>query len=149
MNLSIHRLCSCALVRPAFCRSTLRVGVDDLKSPTPVFPPKAGLPHRRCLLLVVDIHVLGVDDTFVLFRLRSACCTWGRVRRTTLRSSSSRLIHRLRQLVAGLREPLVRGLEILRRRRAFEGLFGIGQGRLDVSFVGSSYFFAALLQHLF
>ena len=48
-------------------------GRRDVAHPV-FFRTKAGLPHRRCLLLVVDVHVLGVDDTFVLLRLAAGAC---------------------------------------------------------------------------
>src|SRR5580700_10585553 len=91
-----------------------------------VFPPKAALPGRPGLLLVLNVHVLGVDDfAFLLLPAGPRAIS---LRRWLTRSTRCRrwrrvgFVHRLGQLVACLGQLLVRRLHLLRRRRTFQRL---------------------------
>src|ERR1035438_2874258 len=108
-----------------------------------VLPPSGGAAALRCLLLLFDVYVLGVDYAFVFLGFG-----WGGIR-TGRWAGSGRVgfVEDLGQLVAGVGQLLVRGLEFSRCWRAFEHLLGLGQGRLDLGLVGSLHLLAAVFQH--
>src|ERR1019366_7585424 len=58
------------------------------------------------------------------------------------------LVKDLGQFVAGVGQLLVRGLQLSRRRCAFERLLGLGQCGFDLGLVGSLHLFAGIFQHL-
>src|SRR3954454_20329307 len=107
------------------------------------------------LLLVFNVHVLGVNNAFVLL-LPRAVRTWlsaGSRRwacaRTRLRSACrlSGLVHLLRQLVRGGGQGLARPVH-LRLVIGLERLLGVGQSVFDVAAFGAGDLVTVLLQHL-
>src|SRR5215472_13523743 len=89
---------------------------------------------KRGLFLLVDVHVLSVDHTFVFLLL--ACARLGsRVWSAGGRALRlDRLVHGLRQRVRSLGEPLARRVHNA-GVGALHGFLGIGQRRLHIAFV--------------
>src|SRR5690348_14474486 len=113
----------------------------------------ASLPSSK-LVLRLDVDVFGVDHAFVLLGFlpgRRTGVGGGAAagEATTLRSSTglSRFVHRLRQLVRSLREPLARRIHGA-RIGSFQCLFGIGQCRLYIGALAARDLVSVLLQHL-
>ena len=78
------RICNASSGK-AHIRHSLREGVDNITLSTPsLFAATARLPRRRCLLLLVHVHVLGVDHAFVLLLRQRAGSTASPDRRALL-----------------------------------------------------------------
>src|SRR5665811_478536 len=101
------------------------------------------------LLLVFHVHVLGVDDTFVLLLLRLAAGSAVSTRsRIASRWCSLRLVHSLGQLVRSLGQVFACRVHEL-GVGAFQRLLGVGQRVLDIAAFLPGDLVAMLAQHFF
>ncbi|ACO33777.1 NAD-specific glutamate dehydrogenase domain protein [Acidobacterium capsulatum ATCC 51196] len=99
------------------------------------------------LLLLVHVHVLGVDHAVVLLLL-GLRFAGGRFARGSRAGSGVGLVHGLGQLVRRGGQLLARGVQFLGRRSAFERLLGVSQGGLHFGLLLTRNLVAVLLQHL-
>src|SRR5207302_1199596 len=116
--------------------------------------PTKVLHRERCfaLLLVFNIHVLGVDHAFV-FLLRLLTLAVPTRSRFSASWSSSRSARRLRSLIHLLRQLVRSGSQLLARRihlrlvAAFDGLLRVRQCVFDVAALRALDLVAMLFQH--